>query len=158
MSNFVNLLDIIYPIGSIYITTDDGAKPAAVVGGIWTEQTDYFIPLLNKWSHTNGLNQNTIGDITLLTGFSNIQLSDDRPWAVGTSPLRANIITDGITNLGVFGFPQQCKPFVWYKDVQKDGSYENKNSENTVSWQAIIGIGQAKDIVKAPIRFYKRIA
>ena len=157
MSNFVKLLDIIYPIGSIYIATDN-ADPVDIVGGIWVEQTNYFIPLLNAWSHTNGLNQNTIGDITLLTGFSNISLSNYSPWAQGTSPLRANITGDGITNIGVFGFPQGVKPFVWYNDVQNTGSYQNKTDSNTGHWQAIIGMGQAKDIVIAPIKFYKRTA
>lgn len=157
MSNFVNLLDIIYPIGSIYIATDD-ASPADIVGGIWVEQTNYFIPLLNTWNHTNGLNQNTIGDITLLAGFSNISLSSSAPWAIGTSRLHANMISDGVTNLGVFGFPQSVKPFIWYKDVQNTGSYESKTNEVADKWQAIIGIGQAKDIVKANIKFYKRTA
>jgi hypothetical protein len=157
MSNFVNLLDIIYPIGSIYIATND-ADPADIVGGIWVEQTNYFIPLLNTWGHTYGLNQNTIGDITLLIGFSNISLSNYSPWAQGTSQLRANIISDNTTNLGVFGFSQAVKPFIWYQDVQNTGSYENKTDSNTNNWQAIIGIGKAKDIVKAPIKFYKRTA
>lgn len=157
MSNFVNLFDIIYPIGSIYIATND-AHPADIVGGTWAEQTNYFIPLLNTWGHTNGLNQNTIGDITLLTGFSNISLSNYAPWATGTSPIRANITGDGLTNIGVFGFSQGVNPFIWYRDVQSTGSYENKSSDNASSWQAIIGIGQAKDIVKAPIKFYKRTA
>ena len=157
MSNFVNLLDIIYPIGSIYIATDD-ANPADIVGGIWVEETNYFIPLLNTWGHTNGLGQNTIGDITLLTGFTNIGISNGAPWASGTSALRANIIGDGIVNIGVFGFSQAANPFIWYKDVQNNGSYENKSDNNAGNWQAIIGIGKAKDIVKAPIKFYKRTA
>lgn len=157
MSNYVNLLDIIYPIGSIYIATNN-ANPVDIVGGTWVEQTDYFIPLLNTWGHTNGLSQNTIGDTTLLTGFTNLELSNSGGWAKGTSSLRANLISDGVVNLGVFGFPQSAKPFIWYKDVQKNGSYENKSEDKISNWQAIIGIGRAKDIVKAPIKFYKRTA
>ena len=34
MSNFVNLLDIIYPVGSIYITTN-ATSPANSIGGTW---------------------------------------------------------------------------------------------------------------------------
>ena len=34
MSNFVNLLDIIYPIGSVYITFSD-VSPVDAVGGSW---------------------------------------------------------------------------------------------------------------------------
>lgn len=36
MSNFVNLLDIIYPVNSIYITTS-GISPASSIGGTWTQ-------------------------------------------------------------------------------------------------------------------------
>lgn len=36
MSNFVNLLDVIYPVGSIYITTN-ATSPAASIGGTWEQ-------------------------------------------------------------------------------------------------------------------------
>lgn len=36
MSNFVNLLDIIYPVGSIYFSTSS-TSPASSVGGTWTQ-------------------------------------------------------------------------------------------------------------------------
>lgn len=34
MSSFVNLMDIIYPVGSIYITTDS-TSPSEFIGGTW---------------------------------------------------------------------------------------------------------------------------
>lgn len=36
MSNFVNLMDVIYPIGSIYLSTV-ATSPAASIGGTWTK-------------------------------------------------------------------------------------------------------------------------
>lgn len=39
MSNFVNLLDIIYPVGSMYFSTSS-ISPADSVGGTWTQITD----------------------------------------------------------------------------------------------------------------------
>lgn len=36
MSNFVNLLDIVYPVGSIYQSMD-ATSPADVIGGTWTQ-------------------------------------------------------------------------------------------------------------------------
>lgn len=39
MSNFVNLLDIIYPVNSIYITTST-ISPATSIGGTWTQITN----------------------------------------------------------------------------------------------------------------------
>lgn len=39
MSNFVNLLDIIYPIGSVYITFSS-VSPATSIGGTWSQITN----------------------------------------------------------------------------------------------------------------------
>ena len=39
MSNFVNLLDVIYPINSMYITTST-VSPASSIGGTWTQIKD----------------------------------------------------------------------------------------------------------------------
>ena len=36
MSNFVNLLDIVYPVGSIYHSMS-ATSPASTVGGTWTQ-------------------------------------------------------------------------------------------------------------------------
>ena len=36
MANFVNLMDIIYPVGSIYITTN-ATSPADFIGGTWSK-------------------------------------------------------------------------------------------------------------------------
>lgn len=42
MSNFVNLLDIIYPVGSIYITTN-AISPADSIGGTWFKIEDCLL-------------------------------------------------------------------------------------------------------------------
>jgi microcystin-dependent protein len=42
MSSFVNLLDIIYPIGSVYMSTNS-TSPATLVGGTWTQVKDMFL-------------------------------------------------------------------------------------------------------------------
>ena len=42
MSNFVNLLDIIYPVGSIYITTTENS-PADSIGGTWVKIEGRFL-------------------------------------------------------------------------------------------------------------------
>lgn len=42
MPNFVNLLDIIYPVGSIYFSTS-GISPASSIGGTWTQIKDAVI-------------------------------------------------------------------------------------------------------------------
>lgn len=52
MSNYVNLLDIVYPIGSIYITFSD-TSPVDSVGGSWEKIDGKF---LQSSSETNVLN------------------------------------------------------------------------------------------------------
>lgn len=42
MSSFVNLLDIVYPVGSIYISMNS-ESPASTVGGVWTQVTDRYL-------------------------------------------------------------------------------------------------------------------
>ena len=42
MSNFVNLLDIVYPVGSVYITFVE-TSPADVVGGTWELLENKFL-------------------------------------------------------------------------------------------------------------------
>lgn len=43
MANFVNLMDVIYPVGSIYLSTV-ATSPAASIGGTWTKlDSDTFI-------------------------------------------------------------------------------------------------------------------
>lgn len=39
MSNFVNLLDIVYPIGSMYISFSS-TSPASSIGGTWSQITN----------------------------------------------------------------------------------------------------------------------
>lgn len=42
MANFVNLMDVIYPVGSIYITTN-AISPADSIGGTWERIEDKFL-------------------------------------------------------------------------------------------------------------------
>lgn len=42
MSNFVNLLDIVYPIGSVYISFDS-TSPSASIGGTWELLNNVFL-------------------------------------------------------------------------------------------------------------------
>lgn len=42
MSSFINLLDIVYPVGSVYMSTNS-TSPATLVGGTWTQVKDMFL-------------------------------------------------------------------------------------------------------------------
>lgn len=58
MSNFVNLLDIIYPVGSIYISMSS-VSPVDAVGGTWTRIEDKFLYGTDNIS-TGGENSHTL--------------------------------------------------------------------------------------------------
>lgn len=53
MSNFVNLLDIVYPIGSVYITFND-VSPVDAVGGSWEKIDDKFLYATSTPNQTGG--------------------------------------------------------------------------------------------------------
>ena len=52
MSNFVNLLDIVYPIGSIYITFSD-VSPVDSVGGSWEKIDGKFLQSSSETEEIN---------------------------------------------------------------------------------------------------------
>lgn len=55
MSNFVNLMDIVYPVGSIYHSMD-ATSPASSIGGTWTR--------LNTFLYGSTTAKNTGGEAT----------------------------------------------------------------------------------------------
>lgn len=52
MSTFINLLEIVYPVGSVYITSSS-TSPATAFGGTWTQIKDRF-PIACGSTYANG--------------------------------------------------------------------------------------------------------
>lgn len=82
MSNFVNLLDIIYPIGSVYITATENS-PVDSIGGTWVEIKDKILLdrtdencLVEKGSmthkHVLGANGGAMFDTIMENSWANI--------------------------------------------------------------------------------------
>lgn len=42
MATWVNLLDIIYPVGSIYIS-NNSTSPSSIIGGTWSQISGYYL-------------------------------------------------------------------------------------------------------------------
>lgn len=53
MSNYVNLLDIVYPVGSVYITFSN-ISPVESVGGSWEKIDDKFLYATSTPNQTGG--------------------------------------------------------------------------------------------------------
>lgn len=58
MATWVNLMDIIYPVGSVY-SSYTSASPASRFGGSWTAITGTF-PYYNAGTGTGGSNSHTL--------------------------------------------------------------------------------------------------
>ena len=82
---WVNLLDVIYPIGSIYITVlnGDAANPANIIGGTWTAL--YNTTVLRNWVEGNAVDgQAALGEYAGSNFITEEQLPAHKHSASGT--------------------------------------------------------------------------
>lgn len=59
MSNYVNLLDIVYPVGSVFIS-NTSISPADSIGGAWTQLEDGAFICQGTVEETGGTNSYTL--------------------------------------------------------------------------------------------------
>lgn len=59
MSTFVNLLELVYPIGAVYQSWDN-TSPATTFGGTWTQITGRFLYANTSSGSTGGANTVTL--------------------------------------------------------------------------------------------------
>lgn len=59
MSNFVNLMDIVYPVGSVFISNTE-ISPADSIGGTWTQLEDGCFICQGTLTETGGTNSYTL--------------------------------------------------------------------------------------------------
>lgn len=77
MSSFVNLLDVVYPVGSICISMNS-ESPASTVGGIWTQVVDRYLKATDGTvGETGGYASNDF-DVTTGEFFAALTLPSDR--------------------------------------------------------------------------------
>lgn len=81
MSNFVNLLDIVYPVGSVYITFSN-VSPVDSVGGSWEKINDKFLYATSTPNQTGGSlkHSHKYGLVYTLWWYSIGSLSDNETW------------------------------------------------------------------------------
>ncbi len=59
MASFISLTDLIYPVGSTYISASSTTSPASRFGGTWTAVTGRFL-YANASTATGGANTHTL--------------------------------------------------------------------------------------------------
>lgn len=77
MSNFVNLLDIVYPVGSVYITTTENS-PADSIGGTWEKIEGKFLQSSdseNPINSTGGISDSLKLTLRYVSYYYNLALS-----------------------------------------------------------------------------------
>jgi hypothetical protein len=104
MATWVNLLDVIYPIGSVYITSTT-TSPASLVGGTWTQITNKYLycsttPKQNggSASHSHSLSGNggACGDFGAGKTNSNCFVANRRYGKISFTPnIREYWVTSG---------------------------------------------------------------
>lgn len=109
MSSFVNLLDIIYPVGSIYYSYGEVVSPASTVGGTWSRIKDTFL-----WFSSNDANIGKTG------GEQTHTLTIDEMPSHNHNSSGAWIVHDagswasrGSTNQGTYNTPFESSAMSW---------------------------------------------
>lgn len=83
MSNFVNLLDIVYPVGSVYITFSD-ISPVDSVGGSWEKIDGKFLYATSTPNQTGGSlkHSHKYGHVYTMWWYSIGSFSDNEQWVL----------------------------------------------------------------------------
>lgn len=123
MATWVNLLDVIYPVGSIYHSTSS-TSPASSIGGTWSAISGRF--LLGANSNYVGGSQGGEASVTLTTDTMphhshpirvNWGDGSGNVWIVGAnSPITSLSVDQGATTLGVGGgkLTTICRPITQF--------------------------------------------
>ena len=128
MSNFVNLLDIVYPVGSIYQSMDE-KSPVDFIGGTWT-QIKTFLYGADTANQTGGEATHTL----TIDEMPNHSHYFDGNWPlVASGPAVQGMnawwgegnISTGMRNAGITGggqahnnLPPYTTCFIWYRTAQ----------------------------------------
>lgn len=79
MPNFVNLLDIVYPVGSIYFSTSS-VSPASSVGGTWTQlKTFLYGSTTAKKTGGEATHKLTVNEMPVHTHAQNVTANSGGP-------------------------------------------------------------------------------
>lgn len=59
MANWINLLEVVYPVGSIYMSFNS-TSPSSLIGGSWEQITDMFLLPSTSSGEEGGQSTHTI--------------------------------------------------------------------------------------------------
>lgn len=137
MSNYVNLLDIVYPIGSVYISFNS-TSPATIIGGTWELLNNVFL-------------YGTSGTIGVKGGEANHVLTE-KEMPKHNHALKIAVTWGG--NAGTYRSVVATNSDFWKSGDIDHGTYDSNNSTS------FAGAGQQHNNMPPYItcRMYKRTA
>lgn len=139
MANYVNLLDIIYPIGSVYITFSS-TNPADVVGGTWEKIDGKFLQ-----SSSKDYSVNSTGGFSGNIGFSMLYGA----WWGAMVPTYNATVDDSILS---FGTNSSSNNFTG--DITQ---YYSKVEQSTWDHKCNAGVSDTIKVVSKPAMYTKEI-
>ena len=128
-----NLLECVYPVGSVYFSTIN-VSPASVVGGTWQAISGLNLGIPTKrFGYDNGFEAFQLGNVVFFTGFGN--RPSIGPWGVSSEVYHNDSLPspDGANGGAIYS--QDSGKSVWCRyDADGNLVFENKNSSNTTTW------------------------
>lgn len=132
---WINFLECVYPVGSVYFSTINNS-PAKTIGGTWQAISGLNLGLPSKsFGFDNGFQAFQLGNIVFFTGFGNRPSLG--PWATSDSVYNSSLPAPGPENNygGGAVYSQDSGKSVWcHYDPSKTIIFENKNSTDTTNW------------------------
>ena len=128
-----NLLECVYPVGSVYFSTIN-VSPASVVGGTWQAISGLNLGIPTKsFGYDNGFEAFQLGNVVFFTGFGN--RPSIGPWGVSSEVYHNDSLPspDGANGGAIYS--QDSAKSVWAHYSDGGGIiFENKNSSDTTNW------------------------
>lgn len=128
-----NLLEFVYPVGSVYFSTINNS-PAKTIGGTWQTISGLNLGLPTKsYGYDNGFEAFQLGNVVFFTGLGNRPPMG--PWSVSDSVYHNGSLPgpDGANGGAIYS--QDSSKSVWCRyDADGNLVFENKNSSDTTNW------------------------
>jgi hypothetical protein len=124
-----NLLEFVYPVGSVYFSTVNDS-PVKSIGGTWQVISGLNLGLPTKsYGYDNGFEAFQLGNVVFFTGFG------VGPWEISDSVYHNDSLPESDGANGGAIYSQDSDKSVWCRyDADGNLVFENKNSSDTTNW------------------------
>jgi hypothetical protein len=134
--SWINILNVIYPVGSVYFSTIN-SSPAKTIGGTWQAISGLNLGTPTKtFGDDAGFGAWQLGDVVFFGGFGSRPALQAWSSTIGldVNGKLPDPVGSGAANGGAI-YSQNSSKSVWaYRNGSGNISFENKNSTATETW------------------------